>query len=279
MSIEPIYNNGNRNGKVLAGLILLAVGGVLLLQQITPIFFPDWLISWGTFWIALGLYIGAKHNFRKPTAIIMIVIGCIIIGNDVIPGMRSHDIFWPVAIICFGIWMIMGRRQQWRRGHVSDGTDGNPFGKHNFTNPFDPKPDPSDPNYDPNAPAADRPFGSAVPPFMGDDHIDTVSVFGGVKRTILSKSFKGGEIVNIFGGTDLDLTQADINGHVIIEVTQLFGGIKLIIPPHWQVTSDVAAVFSSVDDKRRSMGTPLSADKVLVIKGVSIFAGVDIRSF
>jgi predicted membrane protein len=78
-----------------------------------------------------------------------------------------------------------------------------------------------------------------------------------VKRTILSKDFKGGDIVNIFGGTDLDLTQADINGRVVIDITQLFGGIKLIIPPHWQVTSDVAAVFSNVDDKRRSMGTPL----------------------
>jgi len=182
-------------------------------------------------------------------------------------------------VIGFGAWLIMGRRQQWRRNHINDGTDGNPFGKHNFTNPFEPKPGPTDPNYDPNAPAADRPFGSTGTNYMGDDHIDTVSVFGGVKRTILSKNFKGGEIVNVFGGTDLDLTQADINGHVVIDITQLFGGIKLIIPPHWQVTSDVAAVFSSVDDKRRSMGTPLSTDKVLIIKGVSIFAGVDIRSF
>jgi hypothetical protein len=281
MSIEPKYPHTPGNGKVFAGLILLAVGAVLLLQQLSWFFVPGWLVSWPMFFIVLGLYIGAKNNFRKPWAIIFIVFGVLNIMDDIFPMMDMHRAFWPLAFIAFGIWIIFGKNQQWGRQKFDKYKGGNPFGGHEFTNPFDPTHKP-DPNFDPNAPAADA--GTAgVPPYgrqyTGDDHIDTVSVFGGVKRTILSKDFKGGEIVNIFGGTDLDLTQADINGPVVVEIVQLFGGIKLIIPPHWQVTSDVAAVFSSVDDKRRNMGTPLSPDKVLIIKGVSIFAGVDIRSF
>jgi predicted membrane protein len=250
----------------------------LLLEEVGGFLFPNWLISWPMLLIVIGLYQGAKHDFKKPTAIILIVIGTAFLANDIIPGLHVWRIFWPVMIISLGLWMIMGKRHQWDHKSFDKLKGGNPFDKHDFTNPFDPNYKP-DPNFDPTGPTADFTNTSGIPPYTGDDHIDTVSVFGGVKRTILSKTFKGGEIVNIFGGTDLDLTQADINGRVEIEIVQLFGGIKLIIPPHWQVTSDVAAVFSSVDDKRRSMGTPLSPDKVLVIKGVSIFAGVDIRSF
>jgi len=113
----------------------------------------------------------------------------------------------------------------------------------------------------------------------GDDYLDAVSIFGGVKKMILSKNFKGGEIVNVFGGAELDFTQADINGRVIIDITQIFGGTKIIVPANWQVVSDLAAVFASVDDKRIKTMATADSNKILVLKGVSIFAGVDIRSY
>lgn len=276
MSIEQQYPNKPRNGKVFAGLILLAVGGILLLQQLSWFLFPDWLISWPMFLIVLGAYIGARHNFRRGGPIIIIFIGLIFLLDRIIPGIDLSRIIWPVLIIALGLWMITGRRRQWDHHSFEKYRGGNPYGGHRFDNPFDRRPDP---NFDPNAPAADEAASGGIPHGTGDSVLDTVSVFGGVKRTILSKDFKGGEIVNIFGGTELDLTQADINGQVTIEITQLFGGIKLTVPPHWQVVSDLAAVFSNVDDKRRSLQVPLSADKVLIIKGVSIFAGVDVRSF
>ncbi|GAB3934388.1 LiaF transmembrane domain-containing protein [Mucilaginibacter myungsuensis] len=286
MSIDPKYKNIPQTGKAFAGVILLAIGLVYLLEETNLFYIPDWVISFPMFMIALGVYIGAKNDFKRPVPLIIIAIGALSLLDDIFPRADFSRAIWPMILVGVGFWLIYGRKNQ---------TAGSIFGKHKvgrtdpfknaeFSDPFAPKPTPNfdtafDPNYDPNAPAADQPAGSTPPPYMGDNHIDTVSVFGGVKRTILSKTFKGGEIVNVFGGTDLDLTQADIQGQVIVEITQLFGGIKLIIPPHWQVTSDVAAVFSSVDDKRRNMGTPLSPDKILVIKGVSIFAGVDIRSF
>lgn len=278
MSIEPTYPNKPGNGKAFAGVILLAIGGILLLQQISWFFVPGWLISAPMFFLVLGLYIGAKSDFKRPIPLIVIVIASLALIDRIFPSVDVSRAIWPVIFMAFGFWMIWGRKQKWNKSDYFNKNDYK-FDNTGFANPFDPKKDPIDPNYDPNAPIADQPFDSTRQTYMGDDIVDTVSVFGGVKRTILSKSFKGGEVVNVFGGTDLDLTQADINGHVILEITQLFGGIKLIIPPHWQVTSDVAAVFSSVDDKRRNLGTPLSPDKILVIKGVSIFAGVDIRSF
>ncbi|MFD2145517.1 hypothetical protein [Mucilaginibacter antarcticus] len=83
----------------------------------------------------------------------------------------------------------------------------------------------------------------------------------------------------MFGGAELDFTQADINGRVYVDVTQIFGGTKIIVPAHWMVVSDISAVFAGVDDKRIRTNTPLDSNKVLVLKGISVFAGIDIRSY
>jgi predicted membrane protein len=109
--------------------------------------------------------------------------------------------------------------------------------------------------------------------------MDSTSIFGGSKKTILSKNFRGGDVTNIFGGAEIDLTMADIDGKVIIDITQLFGGTKIIVPPHWQVVSNLSAVFAGVDDKRLRKTGSGDNNKILVLEGVSIFAGIEIRSF
>jgi len=58
----------------------------------------------------------------------------------------------------------------------------------------------------------------------------------------------------------------------------VFGGIKLIVPPHWHVTSDMVSLFAGFDDKRMQKND-YGSDKILVLKGTSIFAGVEIRSY
>ena len=70
---------------------------------------------------------------------------------------------------------------------------------------------------------------------LSDNAFETVTIFGGDKKLIISKDFKGGESVCAFGGVEINLTQADINGNATIEVVQLFGGTKIIVPPHWKV--------------------------------------------
>jgi len=202
---------------------------------------------------------------------VLILLGIVFLINNNFHG--AGGIIWPIAIIAFGLWMILRRHSRFD----ADYWEKRYSGKWDWRNHL---------SQNPNEPAAADPS-SAVPPKdpsgyppSGDDYLDAVSVFGGVKKTILSKDFKGGEIVNIFGGAELDLTLADINGRVIIDITQVFGGTKIIVPSHWQVVSDIAAVFAGIDDKRmRTTAATNSTEKILVLKGVSIFAGVDIRSY
>ncbi len=274
------YQNGPRRGKVLAGLVLLVVGASLLLRQFDFFFFPHWIISLPMLLIVWGLYIGARHNFRNSLWAVMVIIGVAFLLDRIIPGFHASAVFWPVMIIAFGIYLIL------RRNHPADYWDKRSwkrkwdYSKYNFN--------PNPPN--PNEPVVDytttgtTPNDPATPPnpgtnYTGDDHLDAVSIFGGVKKIIFSKNFQGGDIVNIFGGSELDFTQADINGRVYIDVTQVFGGTKIIVPSHWMVISDIAAIFAGFDDKRIRTSAALDNNKVLVLKGTSIFGGVDIRSY
>jgi predicted membrane protein len=83
------------------------------------------------------------------------------------------------------------------------------------------------------------------------------------------------------GGAEIVLTQSDLNSsRVELEITQVFGGTKIIVPPHWKVSSDLVAIFGGIEDRRPLMSNQaISDEKHLVIKGTSIFGGIDIRSY
>ncbi len=279
MSNDIDYTNkpSPRGGKAIAGTILLIVGGLLLIHELDLFFFPSWLISWQTGLIALGLYIGAKHQWRSSSWMLMVIIGVIFLF-DYIPGYERHDVAWPLMLIGIGLYIIL------RRNHKADKDEWKNFAKdkwwihHRYEKTGDPVVDyTATGSTSTPPPAADNSSAGFRP--SADDYLDAVSVFGGVKKTILSKNFKGGEIVNVFGGAELDFTQANIDGHVVIDITQIFGGTKIVVPSNWRVVPDMAAIFASVDDKRIRTSAPADSDKVLVLKGVSIFAGVDIRSY
>ncbi|MET3979325.1 putative membrane protein [Mucilaginibacter sp. UYP25] len=277
MSNHIDETNRTPKNKVLAGVILLAVGGILLVKQFNFFFFPNWLLSWPVGLIVVGLYFGAKHNFRKPIWFILVIIGALNFLDDIFPRVDWGDIAFPVILISFGLWIIMRKRNEpvipnsdyWDKKYKA-----NPFGTPTGEKPLA--------NFDTDGTAeqetAEQPIGN-IPPPTQDDYLNATAIFGGVNKTILSKNFQGGDITNVFGGTELDFTQADIHGRVTIDITQMFGGTKIIVPANWHVVPDLAAVFAGVDDKRIKTAKPNPAEKVLVLKGVSIFAGVDIRSY
>ena len=101
---------------------------------------------------------------------------------------------------------------------------------------------------------------------------------GGSKRRIFSKNFKGGQITSIFGGSDLDLTHADLEGTAVVDVVSVFGGVKLLVPANWEVRSDITAILGGVDDKRKDPSV-LTPTKKIVLTGFCMFGGVDIKSF
>ena len=66
--------------------------------------------------------------------------------------------------------------------------------------------------------------------FSSEDYIDATTVLGGIHKNILSKNFKGGDITIFMGGAEINLSQADIQGTASLDITQIMGGTKIIVP-------------------------------------------------
>ena len=112
----------------------------------------------------------------------------------------------------------------------------------------------------------------------GEDFIEEVAVFGGRERYINSLAFRGGKIVSVFGGSKLDLTGAQLaNGEAELEIVSIFGGSTLIVPTDWNVKIEVFNIFGGYGDKR--VRGQVDFKKTLIVKGVAIFGGGEIKSY
>ena len=95
-----------------------------------------------------------------------------------------------------------------------------------------------------------------------------------------SQNFKGGEITAIFGGIEVQLTRANISDEgAVIEMTAIFGGLKLIVPRDWVIKVEVVSIFGGFTDKRLYSSPNPTQNKVLYIKGVTVFGGGELISY
>ena len=100
-----------RNNKAFVGLFLVGLGSIYLLRQLDFFFFPNWLFSWPTILIVIGIASGIKHNFRNTASYVLIAIGSIFLLSHIIN--ISLHFFWPLIIIAIGARMLLGPNHQW----------------------------------------------------------------------------------------------------------------------------------------------------------------------
>jgi hypothetical protein len=120
-------------------------------------------------------------------------------------------------------------------------------------------------------------FQSTVMP-NAEDYIQSTAVFSGIKKTILSKNFKGGKVSNIFGSTELDFTNADLTGTALLDISQAFGEVTITVPTDWRIEADLSQLMAVVDDFRNNTYLAKNSDKVLILKGISFCGNVEIMN-
>lgn len=112
-----------------------------------------------------------------------------------------------------------------------------------------------------------------------EDLIDHVTLFSGVKTRNISKNFRGGSLTAIFGGIDIDLTNANLsNDDARIDVTVAFGGIDIKVPPDWRVVIKGIPIFGGWSNKTNSSSYVNQEGPVLTISCFVIFGGIDIKN-
>ena len=103
------------------------------------------------------------------------------------------------------------------------------------------------------------------------------AVFGGAQKRITSQDFSYAHATAIFGGVELDLTGAQIAGDIAtLDLTVLFGGVQLKVPPDWTVNIEITPRFGAVENKRRDP-PPGESTGELIITGTVTFGGVEVE--
>ncbi|OFZ61696.1 MAG: hypothetical protein A3D92_18675 [Bacteroidetes bacterium RIFCSPHIGHO2_02_FULL_44_7] len=242
--IDTGYASRERNTKLLFGILVIIFGILFLMKrQGTPL--PNWVISWKTIMIAAGVLQLYKHRFRSFFAYALIGVGTAMLINDFQPNTIDRKLIAPILVIFFGAFILAKHLNL--LGNKKNGS----------TTLFD----------------DDREVSS-------EDYIKSTAVFGGVTKNVVSKSFKGAKFNTVFGGTDINLTKADIEGPIRIKSTTVFGGVTLIVPSNWEVRSEITAIAGAVEDQR-GIASDVTYDpsKVVVLTGTCLFGGVEIRSY
>ncbi|MFT6053758.1 MAG: putative membrane protein [Roseivirga sp.] len=111
------------------------------------------------------------------------------------------------------------------------------------------------------------------------DTVDEIALFGGADRVVTSKQFKGGKLTSIFGGTDLNLINAELaSGTNVLDVFVLFGGTDIRVPSDMNVKVKVTAIFGGFSDERRVLAdNEANNGKELIVKGLVLFGGGEVK--
>jgi predicted membrane protein len=240
------------------GVILIVVGVILILERLNliPESMADMLISWQMLLIGIGVLSLIGGN-RTAGTILIVIGGTFLIPELITVPHEIRRIYWPLILVGIGIGILMRQRDHQK---LEKGND--PI----VTVPNDNSSGPSGSSYSSNS------FNT----------FDDFVIFGGREIFVNSQALIGGKATSIFGGIEFDLRKASLQpGGAVIDCVSVFGGCGFKIPMDWNVRNEVTTIFGAFTDKRGETYSDRYYDpsKTLVIKGVSIFGGIEVKHF
>ncbi|HUA63571.1 MAG TPA: DUF5668 domain-containing protein [Verrucomicrobiae bacterium] len=114
----------------------------------------------------------------------------------------------------------------------------------------------------------------------GGYRLRETAVFGGGKRRVNSQTFVGGKVDAVFGGFQIDLRDAAMQGDVAtLDIAVVFGGTEVKIPDNWLAVVQGAGVFGAFADNTRQPDPGRYPNpKRLIVRGGAVFGHVEVRN-
>lgn len=220
------------------GLFFILIGIGWMMKKMGMEIEPAWLLTWPSALILLGLFITIKQRFQGAAGFIILLIGGFFLAK--------HEFGLPYnlgMLIWPAILILIGLaillKPKKKKDHFCS---------------------------------------SMQEENIDRSKLDVSSVFCGSKKRVLSKEFEGGRISAIFGGAELNLSHADFASEAILDVSIVFGGLKIIVPANWEVKTELNTVAAGIEDKRYIPPMEHSPEKTLILTGSITFGGIEIVS-
>jgi len=228
------------------GVILIALGVILIFERLNliPESIADLLISWQMLLVGIGVLSLIGGN-RTAGTILIIIGGTFMIPELITVPHELRRIYWPLILVAIGVAILLRRRDSQKLPPVTE------------VNP-------------------------EIPEGNSFDTFDDFVIFGGREIFVNSQTLAGGKATSIFGGIEFDLRKANLKpGGAVIDCVSVFGGCGFKIPMDWNVRNEVTTIFGAFTDKRGDTYSDKYYDpsKTVVIKGVSIFGGIEVKHF
>jgi predicted membrane protein len=244
--------NSSRFGWSLTVGLLVAAAGVILLLDQQGIIDANRVFQyfWPILCISFGLINLLQTGGRRIWGIILLVIGVLLVFDNLGFAHVGFQTIWPVIVIAIGglmVWQaiaphssplsgqaatLRGRINQWREGDSSD------------------------------------------------SDFNQLAILGGFKRRVTAKNFRGGRVMAVMGGYEIDLRQAGIDGDsATIDATSIMGGGEIKVPDTWRISMDGIGLFGAyVDETHQLPATDGTPQKHLIVKGIAFMGGVVVKN-
>jgi hypothetical protein len=238
-------NFRSENGRTVPGMIpaivIIGIGTLLLLGNLHIVYVENWWRYWPVLVIAAGLakVLDANHQNGRVVGGMIVGVGSLFLLNNFDLIELTWAAFWPIVLIGIGMLMLFNRLS----------------GPRIFASRTDSRPEPVDGAFLANA------------------------IFSGFKRKITDGNFRGAHLTAIFGGGELNLRQAGMEGDsAVVYATAIFGGIEIKVPENWQVISEGTGIFGGFTDQTAHLPSNYPGVKKLIVKGEAVFGGVEVKN-
>ena len=226
----------NRVKPIIWGVAIVALGVIFGGNALGLFELNVFFHGWWTLFIIVPSVIGIFTEKEKLASLFMLAVGVILLlaAQDVFSYGVAWKVIFAILLVIFGVKIIF------------QGIFGN----------------------------TDKEVEKKIKNLGGEKMDSQIAVFSGSERTYNNETFVGSNLVAVFGGVDLDLTNAKISKDAVIKAFCLFGGIDIKVPKDVQVKIRSRFVFGGASDERHDKAE--KGARVIYIDAAGGFGGVSV---
>jgi hypothetical protein len=273
------YGEGTRiSPRLVIGFSAIAVGLLMTLDTLGVLHAGQFWRYWPLVLVAVGLarMVQSRQECGRPAGVGLVLAGVLLLSANF--GLFSHRLLFPLLLV------VVGASIAWRALAPP------PVVRTAATDPLGDKIRSSIEEsvhssiQDSVRSSIQDSLRSSIPGNETSSRLSAFVVMGGVKKRSDAQDFQGGDAFAFMGGCEIDLREASMkDGAVVFDSFVLMGGVEIRVPEDWAVDNRGLALLGGFEDKTRSggwssEGRPVEAKKRLILTGLAIMGGVEVKN-